>query len=105
MIFERAKLNQRRQEEGEPVDSFITALAEHCAYGALHNEMIRDHIVVGIRSSSLSDKLQCRQEEGESVDSFVTTLYALAEHCAYGALHNNSSEPSRTSSSQWEQGV
>ena len=44
VIFERAKFNQRRQEEGEPVDSFITALyalAEHCAYGALHDEVIR----------------------------------------------------------------
>lgn len=29
-----------------------------------------------------------RQEEGETVDSFVTDLYALAEHCSYGALHN-----------------
>ena len=32
-IFERAKFNQRRQEEGESVDSFITSLyclAEHC---------------------------------------------------------------------------
>ena len=34
-IFERAKFNQRRQEEGESADSFITSLyclAEHCAY-------------------------------------------------------------------------
>lgn len=48
-IFERAKFNQRRQEEGEPVDSFITALhclAEHCGYGELHDEMIRDRLVV-----------------------------------------------------------
>ena len=32
VIFERAKFNKRKQEEGEPVDSFITdlyALAEH----------------------------------------------------------------------------
>ena len=66
VIFERAKFNQRRQEDGEPVDSFITALyalAEHCAYyGALHDEMIRDRIVVGIRSSSLSEKLQLDAE-------------------------------------------
>ena len=49
VIFERARFNRRRQEEGESVDSFITALytlAEHCGYGELHDEMVRDRIVV-----------------------------------------------------------
>ena len=39
----------RRQEEGEPVDSFITSLywlAEHCIYHDLHDEMVQDRIVV-----------------------------------------------------------
>ena len=60
-IFERAKFNSRKQEDGEPVDVFITALhtlSEHCSYGALRNEMIRDRIVVGIRDARLSEKLQ-----------------------------------------------
>ena len=60
-IFERARFNRRRQEEGEPVDAFITAphtLAEHCGYGGLHDEMVRDRIVVGIRNSALSEKLE-----------------------------------------------
>ena len=41
--------------------TFITALyalAEHCNYGTLHNEMVRDRIVVVIRDSSLSEKLK-----------------------------------------------
>ena len=61
IIFERAKFNSRKQEDGEPVDVFITALhtlSEHCNYGALRNEMIRDRIVVGIRDARLSEKLQ-----------------------------------------------
>ena len=61
VIYERAKFNLRKQEEEESVDSFITALyelAEHCGYTDLHDEMIRDKIVVGIRNSSLSEKLQ-----------------------------------------------
>ena len=65
VIFERAKFNRRKQEEGEPVESFITslyALAEHCGYGNLHGEMIRDRIVVGIRNSKLSEKLQLNAE-------------------------------------------
>ena len=53
IIYERAMFNSRRQEDGETVDSFITALytlSEHCQYGNLRNEMIRDRIVVGIRN-------------------------------------------------------
>ena len=65
VIFERAKFNRRRQEENESVESFITslyALAEHCGYGDLHDEMIRDRIVVGIRNSTLSEKMQLDSE-------------------------------------------
>ena len=61
VIFERAKFNMRKQEEGESVDSFVTdlyALAEHCSYGGLHDEMIRDRLVVGLQSAKLSEKLQ-----------------------------------------------
>ena len=61
MIFERAKFNHRKQEEGESVETFITALyalAEHCGYGNQHDEMIRDRIVVGILDCKLSEKLQ-----------------------------------------------
>ena len=61
LIFERAKFNRRKQEEGEPVDDFIMDLyriAEHCSYGNLHDELVRDRIVVGLRSAALSEKLQ-----------------------------------------------
>ena len=60
-IFERAKFNRRKQEEGEPVDDFIVdlyRLAQYCNYGTLHDELIRDRIVVGLRSPALSEKLQ-----------------------------------------------
>ena len=43
------------------MDSFITALhclAEHCGYGELDDEMIRDHFVVGLCDASLSKRLQ-----------------------------------------------
>ncbi len=51
----------RKQEPGESADSFITAvhkLAEHCNFGPLKDELIRDRVVVGIRDLSLSEKLQ-----------------------------------------------
>ena len=65
MIFERAKFNMRVQKEGEPVDNFITdlySLAEHCNFGTLHDKLIRDRIVVGIRDKALSEKLQLEAE-------------------------------------------
>lgn len=61
VIYERAKFNSRIQGEDEPVDRFITALyglVEHCNYGALTDDMLRDRIVVGIRDDRLSEKLQ-----------------------------------------------
>ena len=64
-IFERAKFNQRQQEQGETVDSCITALhclSEHCGYGQLHYEMIRDRLVVGLRDKKLSEQLQLDAE-------------------------------------------
>ena len=65
VIFERAKFNQRRQEEGETVDTFITALhalAQNCNFGTLTEEMIRDRIVVGLLDAKLSEKLQLNPE-------------------------------------------
>ena len=61
VIYERAKSNSRKQEEGEPVDSFITDLyflVEHCNYKDFQDEMIRDRLVVGLRDATLSEKLQ-----------------------------------------------
>lgn len=60
-IYERAKFNMRMQNEGESVDSFVTALyalAEHCQYGLLRDELIRDRIVVGLRDVRLSERMQ-----------------------------------------------
>ena len=61
VIFERAQFNMRYQQDGESAEAFITAvhkLAEHCSYGALKEELIRDRIVVGIKDRRLSEQLQ-----------------------------------------------
>ncbi|KAK0132392.1 hypothetical protein N1851_032733 [Merluccius polli] len=61
VIYERAKFNMRNQREGESVDLFVTALyalAEHCSYAMLHNELIRDRIVVGLQDKGLSERMQ-----------------------------------------------
>ena len=61
VIYERAKFNMCHQGKEESVDSFVTTLyqlAVHCNYQALHDEMIRDRLVVGLRDAKLSEKLQ-----------------------------------------------
>lgn len=61
VIYERARFNKRVQQPSEPVDSFITALyalAENCEYGALHDDLLRDRLVVGLKDSSLSERMQ-----------------------------------------------
>lgn len=61
VIYERAKFNQRVQQPTESVDAFLTALyalAESCNYGSLHDELLRDRLVVGIRDTALSQKMQ-----------------------------------------------
>lgn len=61
LIFERAQFNKRNQLEGESAEQYITALyqfAERCEYGNFKSEMIKDRLVVGIRDTALSEKLQ-----------------------------------------------
>ena len=60
VIYERSMFNRRVQKPDESVDSFIITdlhrLAEFCEYGDLHDQLIRDQIVVGLR-----DAKSCKQ--------------------------------------------
>ena len=61
VIFERARFNRRCQREGESAEEYITVLysyVETCAYGNLKEEMLRDRLVVGIKDTALSERLQ-----------------------------------------------
>ena len=74
-IFKHAKLNKRKQEDSESIDDFITDIycpAEHCGHGGLHDELVRDHIIVGIRDRNLSEKLQ--MEAYLTLDAAVTKV-------------------------------
>lgn len=49
------------KQASETVDSFVTslyALSESCSYGALHDELIRDGLIDGLRHNSLSERMQ-----------------------------------------------
>ncbi|XP_042072880.1 uncharacterized protein K02A2.6-like [Haplochromis burtoni] len=65
VVYERARFNMRKQEPNETVDAFVTALhalAEHCNYGPLHDELIRDRIVVGLADTRLSERMQMEKD-------------------------------------------
>eukprot|EP00731_Ephydatia_muelleri_P004849 Em0002g1025a len=65
VIFERARFNQRAQTDGETAEEYITALhnlVQDCEYGELKDEMLRDRLVVGIKDTALSQKLQLDSE-------------------------------------------
>ena len=61
VIFERARFNRCNQAPGETSEQYIMELyklVEDCEYGAMKEEMIRDRLVVGIRDTMLSERLQ-----------------------------------------------
>ena len=49
----------------------LYSLAEHCSYGSLHDEMIRDCLVVGLLGSKVSETLQL--DPDLTLDKAVTT--------------------------------
>eukprot|EP00731_Ephydatia_muelleri_P022771 Em0015g354a len=65
VILERARFNRRDQLDGETAEKYITelySLVEHCDYGTMTEEMLRDRLVVGIRDKTMSEKLQLDQD-------------------------------------------
>lgn len=62
VIFERARFNRRNQLEGESAEQYVTALYSLVETCELRDEMLRDRLVVGIRDSALSERLQMDAE-------------------------------------------
>lgn len=55
-------------------------LVEYCAYENLHDELIRDCIVVGIHSLALSNKLQ--MDADQTLDKAVKVAHKNTDHKA-----------------------
>ena len=107
-IYERAKFNVRTQQGGEAIDGFITdlhTLSEHCQYGALREELIRDRIVVGIKDKGLSEKMQMNRNltlaiatdmsrHSAQVKTQAKEIYGTGEKGEISAL-NSRTQPGR----------
>ena len=56
IVFDQISFFKRRQEEGEPVASFVNdvyTMAKHCNLGDMHDEMVRD--IYGYQAFSIKD--------------------------------------------------
>ena len=59
-IVQRFKFNTRSRNPGETIATYVAALrelAEHCSYGDLLSEMLRDHLVCGVQHEGIQRKL------------------------------------------------
>ena len=60
VTFERYTFNQLVQQEGEHIDEFVTkvkAKAKKCEFLELEESLIKDRIVIGVRSDLVREKL------------------------------------------------
>ena len=59
-IVKQYEFNTRCQEEGETIATYVAALqkiAEHCAYGAVLSDMLRDRLVCGFMNKTVQRRL------------------------------------------------
>lgn len=135
VIVERDRFNKHIQESGESVDKFIIALhelSEHCDYGQLCDDLIRDTLVIGLCDRILSEQMQMDSaltlekaktmahqkniiknqlsllsddcEQRQMVEAIANTKSPF-QHSGRPRYTNTASEPNRTterSDSQWK---
>ena len=116
MIFERARFNRRSQREGESIEQYITELynlIEFCEYGELKEEMLRDRLVVGIRDTALSEKLQTDSRltldtaktmvrQKAAVKDQQRQLQTNIKEATVGRLHHSGSKPTPPSKPRFD---
>ena len=59
-MYERYLFNSRCQKDGESIDSFVTSLrqlADTCEFENLKESLIRDRVVIGVKSKRMTQRL------------------------------------------------
>ena len=77
VVFKRFKFNSSFQLPNETVDSYINNLwylASTCEFGALTDELNRDRLVIGVKDSSLKERL--RREQNLTLDKALKPCIA-----------------------------
>ena len=84
VIFERVRFNKRNQLENETAEEYITALyslVETCDYGTMKDELLRDRLVVGVRNTKVSERLQMKADLTlEEAKKTIRQSEAVREH-------------------------
>ena len=65
VIVQRFRFNSRSRQEGESVAKFtaeLQRLSEHCEFGAVLSDMLRDRLVVGIMNDRIQRRLLAEKE-------------------------------------------
>lgn len=65
LTYERFQFNRMNQEDGEIFDDFLTrikAQSAKCEFGALHDSLLMDKIVIGIHSETVREQLLAQDD-------------------------------------------
>lgn len=76
--YERYQLNRMVQEDGESFDEFLTKIkgqSSKCELGTLHDTLLTDKIIIGIRSETTREKLLA--EENPTLDRITQMCRAI----------------------------
>ncbi|XP_077531088.1 uncharacterized protein LOC144143160 [Haemaphysalis longicornis] len=87
IVYESANFHRWKQEPGESVDKFVTALhelADRSEFAEFRERMIRDRFVVGLRDAQQSEALQ--------MDATLTLATALAKARLKETVHRQQLE-------------
>ena len=92
--YERYVFNSRRQRTGQPIDPYIVELKNlirNCNYGHLEDSMMRDALVMGIKSNSVRESLL--KENDLNLNKCINILRATERAKSHAATidHRDSS--------------
>lgn len=60
ITYERYTFNKMSQADGEPFDEFLTkikAQSSKCEFGILHDSLLKDKIIIGMKNDTVREKL------------------------------------------------
>ncbi|KAJ1140513.1 hypothetical protein NDU88_006864 [Pleurodeles waltl] len=97
VAVDRYKFFHRKQGKDEPVEDYVAALknlAINCKFGILHDELIRDQIVMQASNSSIQDNLWAKGESSLQEIIDIVKRAELTGRCAKEILNENKSDES-----------
>ncbi|KAJ1088687.1 hypothetical protein NDU88_001843, partial [Pleurodeles waltl] len=95
IAVDRYKFFHRKEGKEEPVEDYVSALkkiAINCRFGDLHDELIRDQIVMQSSNSNVQDNLWAKGESSLQEVIDIVKRAELTGRCAKEVLNENKRE-------------